>query len=106
MMAAAASLPVISTLEPEHRMYWMPISSLMVMQAMVEDLKGDRIDGADLGGRSARSKTFQWLEAIRVLPNSSIRALCPVCSTIVVPGMLDDRRACDRWHPRCKAAPS
>src|SRR4051812_47258733 len=30
MIAEAASLPVISTFEPEQRMYWMPISSAML----------------------------------------------------------------------------
>ena len=30
MIAVAASLPVISTFDPEQRMYWMPISSTML----------------------------------------------------------------------------
>ncbi len=37
-------LPVISTLEPEHRMYWMPCSSVMLSKAMVQDPEGDGID--------------------------------------------------------------
>src|SRR5687768_8209115 len=39
MTAAAASLPVISTLEPEHRIYWMPISSLIVIRRWLRTSK-------------------------------------------------------------------
>ena len=48
MIAVAASLPVISTFEPEQRMYWMPISSMMLRQTVVQDLEGDRIDRVPL----------------------------------------------------------
>ena len=39
MTAAAASLPVMSTFEPEQRMYWMPISSLIVIRRWLSTSK-------------------------------------------------------------------
>src|SRR5829696_5035161 len=39
MTAAAASLPVMSTFEPEQRMYWMPISSLIIIRRWLRTSK-------------------------------------------------------------------